>query len=118
MNIRRAIAALAFAALAIVPVPVAAQTSSGAVEGTVTDASGALLSGVTVTARADATGFMRAVTTGEQGVFRLNELPPGSYSVTFELAGFKPFQQTGVVLAIGSAMTLPVQRKSDRSRSP
>ena len=109
MNIRCASAAIACMALAVGPVPVAAQTSSGVVQGTVTDASGALLPGVTVTARADATGFMRSVTTGEQGGFRVNELPPGSYSVRFELAGFKPVQQTGVVLTIGSNITLPVQ---------
>ena len=109
MNLRRATAAIAFSALAVGPVSVVAQTSSGVVEGTVTDASGALLPGVSVTARADATGFVRSVTTGEQGRFRVNELPPGAYSVRFELAGFRPVQQTGVVLTIGSDITLPVQ---------
>lgn len=109
MDIRGAIVAIAFMALAVVSVSVVAQTSSGVVEGTVTDASGARLPGVTVTARADATGLMRSVTTGEQGGFWVNELPPGSYSVRFELAGFKPVQQTGVVLTIGSDITLPVQ---------
>ena len=109
MQVRRAIAATVFAVLAAVSVSVAAQTSSGVVEGTVTDASGALLPGVTVTARADATGFIRSVTTGAQGAYRVNELPPGSYSVKFELAGFKPVEQTNVVLSIGSNLTLPAR---------
>lgn len=109
MDTRGAIAAIAFTALAVFPVSVVAQTSSGVVEGTVTDVSGARLPGVTVTARADATGVVRSVTTGEQGGFRVNELTPGSYSVRFELAGFKPVQETGVVLSIGSDVTLPVQ---------
>jgi carboxypeptidase family protein/TonB-dependent receptor-like protein len=108
MNIRRA-AATVFTAVAAVSVPVAAQTSSGVIEGTVTDVSGGVLPGVTVTARADSTGFIRSVATGAQGAYRLNELPPASYSVRFELAGFKPAEQSDVVLTIGSDVTLPVQ---------
>src|SRR5713226_3589768 len=98
MTIRCAIAALAFTGLAVGSMSVAAQTSSGVVEGTVTDVSGALLPGVTVTARSDATGFIRSVTTGAQGAYRVNELPSGSYSVRFELDGFKPVEQADVVL--------------------
>lgn len=96
------------AILIALPIPTRAQTSSGAIEGSVTDASGGRLPGVAVTARADATGLTRSVTTGPQGAFRLNELAPGSYTVRCELEGFTPAQYA-VDLTIGSDITLPVQ---------
>jgi hypothetical protein len=89
-------------------VSASAQTSSGVVEGIVTDSSGGRLPGVTVKARGDATGLVRVVVTGPQGAFRLNELPPGSYTIRCELDGFTPAQYT-VDLAIGSEITLPVE---------
>jgi hypothetical protein len=96
------------AVLAALPVSVRGQTSSGAVEGIVTDSSGGRLPGVAITASADATGFTRSVTTGPQGAFRLNELPPGSYTIRCEIEGFTPAQYT-VDLAIGSNITLAVE---------
>jgi carboxypeptidase family protein len=55
-----------------------AQVTSAAVVGTVTDASGAALPGVTVTARNVETGFVRSVPTNESGAYRLDFLPTGT----------------------------------------
>jgi hypothetical protein len=97
------IAALAMTILlAIGVLPSAAQTSSSAVAGVVTDSSGGVLPGVTVTATNGATGFSRTVVTGELGAYRLSELPPGTYSLTFELAGFAPVDRKSIVLTIGA----------------
>ena len=94
-SVRRAMAAVLFARLLAVPELVSARTSSGAVAGTVTDASGGLLARVTVTARAVATGFLRSVTTGPQGAYRLSELPPVTYRIpAFVLPILPAFDKT------------------------
>jgi hypothetical protein len=120
-SVRRAMAVILFGIFLPVPGLVVAQTSRGAVAGTVTDASGGLLPGVTVTARADATGSLRSVTTGPQGAYRLSELPPGSYALTFELAGLRTVRQVDAVLGrvrsvsdVNGAMLRPYAGRADR----
>jgi hypothetical protein len=63
---------------------------TGSIQGTVTDASGAVLTSVAVTATNDATGVQitRATTSG--GTFVLPLLPPGVYSVAVKAPGFQP----------------------------
>src|SRR5437879_13668473 len=66
-----------------------AQTAStGALTGTVMDSSGAVLPGVMVTTTSVDTAQTRSVITGEDGTYRVTLLPPGNYSVKFELTGF------------------------------
>ena len=69
--------------------PAAAQTSA-TVSGTVRDPSGAVLAGVTVTAKSGATGLTRTAVTGPEGRYVLPQLPPGEYELRAELGGFKP----------------------------
>jgi hypothetical protein len=67
-----------------------AQTSeTGALTGTVTDPSGAVISGATVTATNVGTGQSRTTTTDSNGSYKFSLLPPGNYSVKFSAAGFK-----------------------------
>jgi hypothetical protein len=67
-----------------------AQTAgTGALTGTVTDSSGAVVPGATVTATSADTGQARTATTGADGVYTIGILPPGNYRVKFEAAGFK-----------------------------
>src|SRR5262245_23839586 len=66
-----------------------AQTTTGNLNGTVTDATGALLPGVAVTATCAATGLTRTVTTDAQGAYSLPDLPICVYRLTSELQGFK-----------------------------
>ncbi len=58
-------------------------------EGTVTDKSGAVVSGATVTITNQATGVSRNTVSGEAGSYRISGLPPGRYQVVVESAGFK-----------------------------
>jgi hypothetical protein len=70
--------------------PVFAQSATtGALSGTVTDPSGAVISGATVTATNLATGEIRSTTTDANGFFKLSLLPPGNYGVKVSASGFK-----------------------------
>jgi len=87
-------------ALAI-PARAQSQAANGAIEGTVTDTSGGVLPGVTVTITSVDTGAQRIVITNEKGLYRAPLLPLGSYRVIAELPGFKKFEQTDIRLSVG-----------------
>ena len=78
--------------------PVMAQGTGGGITGTVADASGGVLPGVTVTLTAVAGGLGSGQTTvsNEQGVYQFTRLLPGSYIVRAELAGFRPAEQRNI----------------------
>ena len=84
--------------------PVAAQTSFGTILGDVTDESGAVVPGVSVTVTNEGTGNARIVTTNESGGFAVPSLPPAVYSVSAEMPGFSQSQQTGVPLAVNQTL--------------
>ena len=65
-----------------------AQSAGGNIYGTVTDESGAVLPGATITARSAATNATRTTTSSSQGDFRFLNLDPGNYKVTVTLQGF------------------------------
>ncbi len=65
------------------------QAINGTIEGTVVDAQGAVLPGVTVTVANIDTGDQRVVVTNESGLFRAPLLTLGSYRVAAELQGFR-----------------------------
>jgi hypothetical protein len=89
--------------------PVLAQTSgTGALTGTVTDPSGAVISGATVTATNKGTGQERTEVTDASGVYKFSLLPAGVYSVKFTAAGFKTSEVTS--LAVNVTET-PVQNQ-------
>jgi Carboxypeptidase regulatory-like domain len=70
-----------------------AQTpGTGALTGTVTDSSGAVIPNVKITATSVDTGQSRTATTGPDGTYKIGLLPPGNYRVTFEASGFKPVE--------------------------
>src|SRR5215469_3237624 len=68
--------------LLIAPSLVAQSLVSGDLTGTVTDPSGAVVSGATVTLKSDSTGATRTATTNNSGAYRFSLLPPGNYTVT------------------------------------
>jgi len=76
-----------------------AQRTTGDVSGTVTDTTGGVLPGVTVTAVCTETNFTRTGVTDSQGGFRLSELPVCLYRVTTELTGFKSITREAPVTA-------------------
>ncbi len=81
------------ALLLLIGLPISAQVASGTLEGRVTDADGAVLPGVTLTATHSETGISRVVTTGADGGYRIASLPVGTYSLTAELSGFGKYVQ-------------------------
>src|SRR5262245_60177801 len=84
----------------------AQSASTSALTGTVTDPSGAVLPGVTVTATAVATSQARTTLTAEDGVYRLTLLEPGAYRVRFSLAGFKTAEVSSISLAVTETSVL------------
>ena len=77
-----------FFALLISVSPLAGQTAAtGALMGTVTDSTGAVVPNVTVTATNADTGQARTTTTGADGTYKIGLLPPGTYHVKFEASG-------------------------------
>jgi protocatechuate 3,4-dioxygenase beta subunit len=76
--------------------PTNAQDFRGRVNGTVTDNTGAVLPGVTVTATSPALIQPQVQVTGSDGVYRFIALPPGTYTIDFELAGFQNVKREGV----------------------
>jgi len=70
-----------------------AQTAgTGALTGKVTDTSGAVIANGTVTATNVDTGLARTATTGTDGIYKIDLLPPGSYRVKFEATGLKTME--------------------------
>ena len=105
---RTKLLAVLAAAVLLVPASSIAQIGqTGTLTGTVADQSGAVLPGVTVTATADSLiGGARTAVTDENGVYRFPALPPGTYVVSAELSGFKPFSQQNVRLQLGQTLTI------------
>src|SRR6266498_5288757 len=83
----RALCALAISRLAAPAVR--AQSTSGTLLGTVSDAGGGVLAGATVTATERATGFTRAARTDAAGAYRFPSMPLGRYEIKVEQEGFK-----------------------------
>lgn len=92
-------------ALVIMPLsaaPALAQATNGTLRGTVTDPNGGVIAGATVSAKNEATGITTPTTSSsDEGSFELAALPPGSYTVTVEAAGFKRAVSTAVVVRAG-----------------
>jgi hypothetical protein len=88
------------------PRPSAAQDFRGAITGTVTDASGARLPGVTVTATNIDTNIASTTTTNAEGAYSLLYLTPGKYALNVELSGFKKVTRGGVEVRIADRLNM------------
>src|SRR3954462_13202709 len=82
------------------------QGANGAIEGIVSDSSGGVLPGVTVTITNVDTGTERSVVSNEKGLYRAPLLPLGKYRVVAELQGFKKFEGTDIQLSVGQTATV------------
>jgi hypothetical protein len=107
-RVRGVLMVLALLALAAGGAHAQSQAANGTIEGTIKDASGGLLPGVTVTIHNTDTGSERVVVTDANGLYRAPLLPLGTYQVTAELAGFKKQQQTGIPITAGSAAVINI----------
>ena len=86
--------------------------TTGSIYGRVTDETGGVLPGVTVTL--SGVGAPRSTTTGSQGDFRFINLSPGSYTVKTELSGFSTVERPNVAVALGqnTEVTVPMKLAS------
>src|SRR5262245_58662972 len=86
--------------------PTFAQTSNATVGGTVSDSTGALIPGVTITASNVATGIVTTVITNEAGAYQFASLQTGTYTISAELAGFQTEAFNNVTLGISQQVRL------------
>ena len=95
------------AATLLPPAALEAQSiATGTIGGVVRDTSAGVLPGVTVEAASPALiEKVRTVVSDEQGVFKIIDLRPGTYTVTFTLPGFKTFRREGIELTTGFTRT-------------
>jgi carboxypeptidase family protein len=99
------------ALLCLVLVPATAW-AQGAITGVVKDASGAVLPGVTVEAASPVLiEKVRSVVSDDTGQYRIVDLRPGSYVVTFSLAGFNQFKREGIELSGDFVATVNAEMK-------
>jgi Carboxypeptidase regulatory-like domain/TonB-dependent Receptor Plug Domain len=77
-----------------------AQTTTGTILGTVRDASGALVPGVSITVKHTESGLTRTVVSGERGGYNVPLLPVGAYEVTTTMPGFKQAVRSGIKLVV------------------
>lgn len=93
--------------------PVFAQVSAttGSINGRVSDASGAVLPGVTVTVSSPSMQGTRTAVTDAQGDYRFPAVPPGDYRITYELTGFSSVVREGVRVGLGFTATLNTEMR-------
>jgi hypothetical protein len=92
---------LLFIASVIAP----AQISTGSLNGTVSDSSGAVINGAAVTLTNSDTGVQRTTQTTQTGRYSLTEVPPGHYSLKVEKGGFRADNRSGIILTVNQTLT-------------
>ena len=85
-----------------------AQLNTAQLSGKVTDTSGAVLPGVTVTMTQTETGATRTVATDVDGAYVISNLPTGPYRLEVMLEGFRTYVQNGIVLQVAATPTINV----------
>lgn len=108
MTIRRFFTGLALLAfVTVLPgVPAVGQTT-GSIDGIVSDSGGTPLPGARVEAKSPSLQGVRSVVSDSSGRYRIAAIPPGTYTVTAALSGFKSVQRTGVVVTLDATSNVP-----------
>ena len=96
------------ACLILAATPLFAQATA-TINGRVVDQGGAVLPGVTITVTDASTGVSRDTVSNNEGIYSVPGLVAGTYGVKAELPGFAPQTRTGVVLPIGTTLTVDLQ---------
>src|SRR6267154_1606134 len=90
-------------------VGIRAQSSTTSIHGTVTDKSGASMSGANITLTNPEQALTRQMNSGPAGEYEFVALPPGTYTLRVEAAGFRKFEQTHLQLLVNSPATVDVK---------
>ena len=85
-----------------------AQSTGGRIRGTVTDMSGASVTGATVTLRNEANGAQRETQSGGNGEYVFLEVPVGMYTMEAQQAGFKKYVSKGVTLELNAILSVDI----------
>ena len=93
-----------------------AQSTGGRILGRVADSSGAVLANVKVTATNDATGIVRETKTNASGDYVFPEVPVGTYTLSFDLSGFKTNVRKSVTLDVNQVITLNLSMQVGASK--
>src|SRR5205823_13590745 len=86
----------------------AAQETTGGLQGTVKDASGAVVSNAHVVVRGNTLVGDKSLDTDQSGYYRFANLPPGQYSIDVSAKGFKTVKRQGIGLETGRLPTLDI----------
>jgi hypothetical protein len=89
--------------------PLWAQSTTGTVQGTVTDNQDAVVPGATVTLRNTQTNATRTLVTDGSGNYRFLNLPVGVYALTVELPGFSKYARDGITLSLNQDAVIDVK---------
>jgi len=108
MNLWKMVGGLLLGVTFLVPAPVSAQLGTGDLRGRVMDPQGALLPGVTVVAKNEASGQYRETISSTDGTFSMIALTPGNYELTATLSGFKKYQRGAVRVEVGKAVSIDI----------
>ncbi|MBM3817963.1 MAG: TonB-dependent receptor [Acidimicrobiia bacterium] len=105
----RVFLAVALALLAASQPSFAQGNPTGGIQGRVTDPEGLPVPGVTVTAESPALQGMRTAVSNESGDYILPFLPPGAYTVAYEIGGFQPQRRAGLTVVIAETLRVDVR---------
>ena len=86
--------------------PALAQQGTSEMSGRALDEQGAALPGVAIVVTNEDSGQFREASTSSDGVYHLAQMVPGRYRIVAKLEGFRTFERTGLVLAVGTTMTM------------
>ena len=84
-------------------------SSTGTITGKVTDTSGGVLPGVTVNATSSSMMGVQSSVTNAEGIYRFPAVPPGTYTVTYELPGFNTLKREGIDIRLGFTAQVNVE---------
>jgi hypothetical protein len=85
-----------------------AQTPTGVIVGSVTDPSGATVTGAKIELVNESTGLVRHTVSGVGGAFRIPDLPVGVYALSVAVSGFQQYEQGGITLVVNQNVTVDV----------
>ncbi len=91
------------------PLVAGAQTQTGRIWGTVTDASGAVIPGASITVTNVGTTLAKTAVANDQGRFVITDLMPATYEVSAEITGFKKFVQGGILLHVADSLEIQIR---------
>lgn len=100
---------LASVFLLMMPVTVLGQSSGGAIRGTITDPSGAVIEGATITVVQGGTGETRRLQTNGAGLYDAPNLPIGTYTLTVAANGFSTAERASIEVQVGSERVVDVE---------